>query len=88
MACPTCSHTMESINDVAVYRIFVCPRCGTVKTEVYTGDPNNWHVEVYVPKLVERCREFRKVMTDGADACEWARLGIAESIDLPENRPQ
>jgi hypothetical protein len=51
MSCPTCGHTMASINDVAAFKIFHCPRCGTLKTETYTGDPQNWHVETYVPGM-------------------------------------
>lgn len=89
MACPTCDHSMASINDVAAYRIFVCERCGTVKTDTYTGDPKNWHTQIYVPKLVERCREFEGMLTlvTSGDAGPWRRLGIAEAINLPENRP-
>lgn len=87
MACPTCSHTMASIGDVAARRVFHCERCGTVKIETYTGDPQNWRVEVYTPKLVERCREFEQqlnVVTTSAR--NWRTLGIAESINTPENR--
>jgi hypothetical protein len=68
---------MSSIRD----GIFHCGRCGTVK------DGGN----VYVPKLVERCREFQKrfdepVCTPERDYSDWNRLGVRESINLPENR--
>jgi len=91
MACPTCDHSMASIGDVAVRRIFHCERCGTVKIETYTGDPQKWEVEVYVPKLVERCRIFESSLAPDSQSgggIDWRRLGIAESINLPEARPQ
>jgi len=42
----------------------------------------------YVPKLVERCRRFEdeRIPLTGTLAEEWFRLGIAESINKPENR--
>ena len=65
--------------------IFHCPRCGTVKVDAFGqhGD------KVYVPKLVERCREFGKtfvIRVDQEGKAEWIRLGIAESIRKPEDR--
>ncbi len=81
MACPTCSHTMAALGVAEREMIFLCPRCGT------TRQGGN----VYVPKLVERCREFRDKAENGmglspASAHLWHRLGIAESIHTPEGR--
>ncbi len=89
MPCPTCDHTMEGIGDAAARRIFHCPRCGTVKIETYTGDPNAWAVDVFVPKLVQRCRDFAERMPKEAAFgrwSDWHRLGIAEAIDPPARR--
>jgi len=44
MACPTCDHTMES----CTLTISHCPRCGTMIMDD----------RIYIPKLVDRCREF------------------------------
>lgn len=92
MSCPTCSHTMASINDRAAYLVFVCPRCGTVKTEAYTGDPTNWHIKVYTPKLVQACRDFIGDLRAEADPCalrlgrRWVNLGIMDAINTPGER--
>lgn len=89
MPCPTCSHTVESLGlTLDRRRFFWCPRCGTLVMQNTDDAGEVERVTSDAPKLVERCRKFRKVMTDGADACEWARMGIEESINLPENRPQ
>jgi Zn-finger nucleic acid-binding protein len=70
MACPTCSHTMHSVNDVCWW----CPRCGTLRFK---------HLDqLEVPKLVDRCRQFQEGKYQVAD---WRRLGIQEAI-LPENQ--
>lgn len=63
--------------------IFLCPRCGTVKIDDFGrhGD------KVYVPKLVERCRDFKAVWTDDVvGEMLWRKLGIAESINVPGDR--
>jgi hypothetical protein len=47
---------------------------------------------VYVPKLVERCRAFAAdpllplLAVSGEVGKLWHRLGIAESLNIPENR--
>lgn len=74
MACPTCDHTLEGIG----YRMFHCPRCGTLVGSPVAG-------AVHVPALVRRCREF-KVYAGATAEPNWNRLGIAESINLPGNR--
>ncbi len=77
MSCPTCGHTMGCLSSLDISRpIFWCERCGTVSTPTDT----------YVPKLVQRCREFGATLGPGWGAL-WIRLGIAESIALPEERP-
>lgn len=85
MSCPTCDHTMHSVSS-STAMLFWCPRCGTLAQKGARVDTQD------VPKLVECCRRFRK--TIGPDymsqfaSCrdDWKRLGIAESINLPENR--
>jgi hypothetical protein len=39
-----------------------------------------------VPSLVKRCRQFEKQERDIAEL-PWRALGIAEAINLPEDRP-
>ena len=107
MACPTCDHTMELLHSPGTDcepRIFQCPRCGTTKktTLVLARDGHGGKSVadvsevVFVPKLVERCREFEGWMSSqGKDLRrfypegireELHRLGIAESINLPGDR--
>ncbi len=86
MTCPTCDHTMEFIcRQTEVLRHFQCPRCGTMVAEY-----NDGHRNVYVPKLVERCREFENEFPKENIAQyyrnTWKRLGISESIHTPEER--
>lgn len=71
MACDTCGHTMQS----AAPSIWWCPRCGSLKT----GAPFAFER----PKLVDRCREFEKLIGPIAMNVGWVRLGIAESIREP-----
>lgn len=89
MPCPTCSATLAKLaetNDGD--RIFYhCERCGTVAVQD-AGDPPERRPfgDVYVPKLVERCRAFeaqRLVLKDGL----WVSLGIRDAIHSPEARP-
>jgi len=42
--------------------------------------------EVFVPKLVERCRQFSDTLGPAWSQL-WVRCGIAESINRPEDRP-
>lgn len=85
MPCPTCDHTLAQIASVPeAVRVFHCERCGTAVVEFQVVRRQ----DTYVPKLVERCRQFRAAMTDGADACEFDRLGVTESIYPPDQRPQ
>ena len=77
MACPTCSHAMASVGS----GIFHCGRCGTLIGCYSDGS-------AVVPKLVERCREFSAGWDENDPAAIlWHRLGIAESINVPANRP-
>lgn len=62
MACPTCDHTMQCVADGEA--VFWCPRCGTVR---------GYEKEPYVPKLVERTREYaarlgEAVISEGEDS--------------------
>lgn len=86
MSCPTCSHTMTPMGCKVTDKTFYwCPRCGTIK-------PCE-EQEAVTPALVERCREFEKTTTRVGSVDEdqlsyqWNHLGIAESINPPENRP-
>ena len=90
MACPTCDHTMETILAIDDCRRHWCPRCGTIRTVFFTLNGGDT-VEDYVPKLVERCREFEPCLwpLDSVNPKfreTWHRIGIAESINLPAGR--
>lgn len=93
MQCPTCDHTMEGIGYCHVSgmegQAFHCPRCGTIKT------PDG---KVVTPGLVDRCREWETSITKDDDELytptvrkvltyNWRKLGIAESIRVPKDRP-
>ncbi len=83
MACATCGHTMHRI----VERHFWCPRCGSLLSMRVPGMPD---MDVSVPSLVERCREFQRLHRSNFDEFvgdDWRRLGFAESIAKPEDRP-
>lgn len=75
MACSICDHTMQCVST----GIFWCPRCGTIQNDT-----------VFVPMLIERCREFYALLplpsVSGDVGKLWRRLGIEESINVPENR--
>ncbi len=83
MSCPTCSHTMGLIGYCNGGSAYHCPRCGTVK---HTNNFGDGEPRVYVPKLVERCREFTQHAVEPETMTLWLRLGIAESIHTPEER--
>ena len=76
MACPTCSHTMQNLG-LEMNRAFWCPRCGTLSF----GDGR--HVET--PALVERCQQFGQTLGPSWFSL-WKQFGIAESINIPEER--
>lgn len=78
MACPTCDHTMHGVAEKP--RLFWCPRCGTIKYDE-VGRLDN----IGVPRLVERCREFEDKAHLHANPL-WVRLGLKESIRVPEDR--
>lgn len=92
MSCSTCSATMQCVEK----GVFYCHRCGTLR--VMSRSDSGYSGDVYVPKLVERCRAFEgsirgnHTISHSADELVsglrivWIRIGIAESIDTPENR--
>lgn len=95
MSCPTCSHTMNALGYFDGGTAYYCPRCGTMRhANQFTDAPP----EVYVPKLVERCRAFEgglirppravHMMEEvwGGLRTMWKAIGIAESINKPEDR--
>lgn len=79
MSCPTCDHTMQSLGSNFY---FWCPRCGTLM------DANQGGGEA--PELVKRCRHFRIACLDTQTRSRdtWRRMGIDESIYLPQERPE
>jgi hypothetical protein len=63
-------------------QLFWCPRCGTLRDELASSN--------HIPKLVERCRRFDELVgatVSGQSKHHWHTLGIAESINLPADRP-
>lgn len=84
MSCPTCSHTMTPLGCKVTDKTFYwCPRCGTIKP--------CQEAEATAPALVGRCREFEGEF-DKENIAQfyrntWNRLGIAESINAPDDRP-
>lgn len=84
MNCPTCDSATEDIGDRGSREIWLCPRCGTVRFNVWTGA--NWEVEDHVPKLVERCRCFEDIDPAGWSMDLWVNEGITEAINIPADR--
>lgn len=85
MPCPTCSATLDAVS--VEKSIWQCSRCGTMVMH-----PHSSHPHVTVPALVVRCRRFYveaagALGPDARVAEVWRRVGIAESIALPEDRP-
>lgn len=80
MPCPTCSHTMQRVE----LRTLWCPRCGTIGTR----DDDTLSE---APMLVKRCRDFQTAVVGKLNVAgisdPWKIIGIAESINTPENRP-
>ena len=72
MACPTCDHTMQCVND----NVFWCSRCGTLRDVM----------EVSPPKLVSRVNELINLLgtvewADTEQLLERMRImGIQESV--------
>ncbi len=82
MPCPTCNATLNHVADF----VYLCPRCGTARVTL----AGNSRPDIYVPKLVERCRGISKELphcTGEQLRLLWHRYGIAESINTPEGRP-
>lgn len=75
---------MNGIGTIAYVRISWCPRCGTLKRDTVV---NGGIEEVDAPKLVERCRKFDPTQGAAEGLYQWKKLGIAESINLPDTRP-
>ena len=76
MACRACDHTMQSI----VPGVFWCPRCGAVKREYETLDP-----EWYEPKIVhraftlcEKVLDSQAAIDDSPDALKKAEAAVRE----------
>ena len=92
MCCPTCGHTLTRLETQPSSATWLCARCGTVVRQYSSGSPD----DVYVPKLVERCRAYEGGLQRsprdvhsvaeifGGLQMNWHALGIAESIRKPE----
>ena len=80
MACPTCDHTMQKINDSPY--LFWCPRCGTIR---FGENSHGVHETIEAPMLIRRCREFEANLTP-LTRPQWQSLGIPEAIHTPEER--
>lgn len=87
MTCPICDHTMQLVGGLADRsHVYWCPRCGTLRLQGLPGLQENCKDEA--PMLVKRCRKFMAHISHDKELPGiWHRLGIAESINLPENRP-
>ncbi len=85
MSCPTCSHTMTPLGYCNGGTWLYCQRCGTAshydQISAMDGPPT-----VIVPKLVERCRDFKAEGLPREHSERWRKIGIAESINTPEKR--
>lgn len=86
MSCPTCDHTMQTLFVDRERSIYWCPRCGTLRSVLFE------HEDDSVPFLISRCREFQRnhlaeATINSHDYRAWRRLGIEESINVPDERP-
>lgn len=90
MSCPNCDHTVAVVIQTALTAMFHCERCGTMLIKhLYAEVP----MDVYTPKLVERCRRFEASFPPGnpptvSYSDYWRMCGIHEAINTPDRRPQ
>lgn len=98
MPCPTCDHTLATITSAEGMCYRRCDRCGTIVVSLIDpAEASKYEASfprVYAPKLVFRCRKFISVIGAtvpnphlAAVNTEWHRIGIAEAINKPEDRP-
>ena len=79
MACPKCDHTMHKVGvclpPYTEVPIFWCPRCGTLKANIVTGEDES-------PTLVDRVERFADQFGEDDDTIipVMRRMGILESI--------
>lgn len=76
MACPTCGHTMQSVD----YHVFWCPRCGTLKCRAGNDDADE------SPKLVHYVRAFLASKSDDATLDSVEMKALREAALTPEER--
>lgn len=85
MACPTCDHTLQLLFHDRERKIYHCPRCGTIRSELFG------HIDDTVPKVIGYLRSFHRMIDNtgaGRALRELAKIeGITESILKPEDRP-
>ena len=54
MACETCDHTMQKVND-GMPKVFWCPRCGTIKSE---GSVPEFEKPIIVERANKLCQQL------------------------------
>ncbi len=83
MACPTCSHTVQRVNEGVSSKVWWCPRCGTIKMDAVP--------ESEEPKLVQYatslCDEVMSQCGLSEDVLRWVRA-VREATLLPKEREQ
>lgn len=82
MACPTCDHTLQRVNEGVSPVTFWCPRCGTIKT-------GGSFEEASEPKLVQYATSLCDVVMSqcglSEDVHRWVRT-VREATLLPKER--
>ena len=74
--CPTCTHTMQNVNEV-----FWCPRCGTIRNRITDAIPRD-----SIPWLAERVKVLLDLVDDEMTKRHMRHLGIVEACTTPEER--
>ena len=64
MACETCDHTMQRVNEGINPKVFWCPRCGTIKSKCEIIAPANADAQWSKPELVDRALALCGVALD------------------------
>ncbi len=83
MTCPTCGQELEFVcTEADTVRHYHCLRCGTMVAHYEEDGKQN----IYVPKLVTRCREFGAQVSPQYREPFWTTSGVAEAIHTPEER--
>lgn len=88
MSCPTCDHTLAKLCDDGPRKWYHCQRCGTA---LFRHSAAPAATVCYRPKLVDRVRQLEREYIPGDEypplTADFIRLGLSESVNLPEDRP-